>query len=323
MFPIARKYKMSDGSLMDVCMRLLMAANRDIVKLTLYGWNAARVAALTSARDAFSDLPTDAELSGMMSEATAAKNLVRKNAVDHASVEIMLRVSQRFGEGSPTYNRFRANELHTSSDHQCRLVLKRIHRQGTLLLADLASEGLLQDHLDTLDTFITDLDDALLAQDVAIDNRDHAVQARVEAGNAMYAEMVKLGDVGKRVWLNVDESKYNDYVLYPHRGGVEPEEDEQVFESDVQPESVLNLSVTNVQGNETIAANNSGTVPLFVYFSAQPTDLPPASIGPIEPGMELSGTVSEAGFEAGVREYLNVYNPNPTTIGTIEVTVTG
>ena len=258
-----------------------------------------------------------------MAEATAAKNLVRKNATEYCGLEIMLRVSQHFGEGSPTYKRFRAAELYSSTDHECWLVLKRIKRQGTMLLTDLATEGLTAAHLDTLATYITNMNTTMLSQDEAIDNRDQAVQTRIEAGNALYEEMVKLGDVGKRVWLNTDESKYNDYVLYPNRGGVEPEEDEQVFESEVAPTSVLNLSVTNVNGSETMKAINMGTVPLTIYFAALPTDLPMPSAGVLLPGEEIAQTGFEAGFVAGLREYLNIHNPNTDKVGSIALTVTG
>jgi len=314
---------MSDGKLVATGMRVLVGANRDVATLTDYGWDQTKIDAVEADRIAFADLPTDVELSGMMAEATAAKNEVRKDATDHCMVQIMLRVSQHFGADSPTLKRFRAGELHTATDHGFWLVLKRIHRQATLLLADLAPEGMTQAHLDTLAQFITDMNDALLAQDTAIDDRDRAVQARIEAGNAFYAKLVKLADVGKRIHLNVDESKYNDYVLYPKSGGAEPEEEQQVFEDEVQAETVLNLSVTNLDGTETMTANNTGTVPLVVYFAAMPTDPPDPDMGELAPGQEASGTIVEAGFEAGAKEYLNVYNPSTDTVGSIELTVSG
>lgn len=323
MISLQRNYKMSDGNLVSTGMRVLVGANRDVATLTDFGWDQVRIDALEADRIAFADLPTDVELSGMMAEATAAKNLVRKNATDHCMVQVMLRVSQHYGEDSPTLKRFRAGDLHTATDHGFWLVLKRIHRQATLLLAALAPEGLTQAHLDTLAQFISDMNDSLLAQDTAIDNRDRAVQERIEAGNAFYAKLVKLADLGKRIHLNVDESKYNDYVLYPKAGGAEPTQEQQVFEEEVQAETVLNLSVTNLDGSETMTAHNTGTVPLTVYFAAMPTDLPDPDIGQLAPGQQATGTIAQAGFAAGAKEYLNVYNPSTDTVGSIELTVSG
>jgi hypothetical protein len=110
------------------------------------------------------DLPTDAELSGMMTEAKANKNLARKNATNHYMVEIILRVSQHYGDESPTYKRFDAGELHGATDNDFWFALKRVKRQAAALLANLATEGLLQSHLDTLDQYITDMNDAMEEQ---------------------------------------------------------------------------------------------------------------------------------------------------------------
>jgi len=150
------------------------------------------------------------------------------------------------------------------------------------------------------------------------------VQARIEAGNALYAEMTKLAMVGKRIWLNVNESKYNDYVLYPNQGGAgeAPEVPTQVVESLVPSGTVVNLSVTGIDGNETITGENLGPSQLQVYFSAMPTDLPPPGTGFLSAGQTISGTVLETGYLAGVREYLNVYNLGPME-GQVKLTLVG
>src|SRR5690606_8903939 len=133
-----------------------------------------------------------------------------------------------------------------------------------------------------------------------------------------------LADLGKRKWLNGPESKYNDYVLYPNQSGAEeePEEDTQVVETAVPAGTVVNLSITDIDGTETLTGENLGTESLQIYFSALPTDLPPPDAGYLEGGETASGTVAETGFLAGVREYLNVHNPGAAE-GQIRVTVVG
>lgn len=313
---------MSDAGLASKTNSVVVGADRDVAAITPFGWPQTRINALKTKLEAFADLPDDVELSGMMSQATEAKNLARKAMADHCAIEIVLRVSQRYGEDSTVMKRFRAGELYSATDHGCWLVGKRIHRQASLLLAELATEGLTQDHLDTLSDLITDMNNAMVAQDAAIDNRDQAVEDRITTGNELYTELVKLAEVGKRIHLNVSESKYNDYVLYPKTGGVEPDP-QQEFENDVNTESVLNLSATGIDGTETITAQNTGTVPLIVYFAALPTDLPDPEIGPLAAGAEATGTTAEVGFVAGSKEYLNVYNPSTDTVGSIAITIIG
>lgn len=323
MNPLKRIAKMSDARLVDRAQQAVGGANRDVDELTPFGWDQDRIDALEQKRQNFADTPDDVELSGMMMEATAAKRAARKAGTEYCAKEIMLRVTLKYGDRSTTMKRFRAGELYTATDHGCWLVMKRIHRQATLLLTDLATEGLTAAHLTTLADLITDMNNKMEAQDAAIDNRDLAVQQRILLGNELYAELVKLAEVGKRIWLNVDESKYNDYVLYPKTGGVEPDEDQQVFENEVAAEGVLNLSVTGIDGSETMTAKNTGAVPLVVYFAAQPTDLPAPGSGQLDPGEEATGTAAQAGYQSGVKEYLNVYNPSTDTVGSFELTVIG
>jgi hypothetical protein len=85
---------------------------------------------------------------------------------------------------------------------------------------------------------------------------------------------------------------------------------------------VVNLSVTGIDGTEAITAENLGTGGLKVYFSALPTDFPDPGMGTIAGGTTEGGTVVEAGFLAGVREYLNVYNAGPAE-GNIRITIVG
>lgn len=323
MEPLKRLYKMSDGSLAGTAQTLAIAAERDLAMLVQYGWDQNRIDGIKLARNNFSDLPTDLELSGSMTLATAAKNLVRKNATDYCAVQILIRVSQHFGEDSREYRQFDASELYSATDNDYWFALKRVKRLANGLLATLSTEGLLQDHLDTLGDFITEMDEAMEAQKLAIDARNIAVRTRVLAGNAMYQEMTKLAEVGKRIWLNVDDSLYNDYILYPNQGGNGTPAEQQVFESNVATESVLNLSVTGIDGSEIMTGTNTGTVPLTIYFAALPTDLPPVGMGSLAPGTEASGTAAAAGYEVGVKEYLNVYNPSTDTVGSISLTVVG
>lgn len=51
-----------------------------------------------------------------------------------------------------------------------------------------------------------------------------ATQNRVLAGNSVYAELVRLCDIGKTLFQDSDEAKYNDYVLNLYIGPV-PAED--------------------------------------------------------------------------------------------------
>jgi len=326
MIALTRKYKMADGKLVETIIRVLVGANRDVAILTDFGWDQPAIDALEAAMHDFTDLPTDGELSAMMAEKTEAKNLLRKAATDYVRVEIMGRVAQRYGEDSRTYDRFRVGDIHAVSDGDFVFTLKRVARQAMMLAAELASKGLTSAHIDQVTQYAVDFVDAMEAQDQAIDDRDVAVQTRVEAGNALYEQLVQLANMGKRKWLNVDESRYNDYVLYPNQsagpGEQEPGE-QQVVESDVPSMSVVNLSLTGIDAGTTLTVVNDGAARLTIYFAGMPTDPPP--MGPDPTGVTLvsgerwNATASALGLQIPGREYLNVHNSEPVP-GHVEVT---
>jgi len=111
-------------------------------------------------------------------------------------------------------------------------------------------------------------------------------------------------------------------IIIDRRGPSTPDNEPQVIEALIPMGTVVNLSVTDVSATDIITAENLGTTGLQLYFSALPTDLPPMGTGVVAAGATEGGTATEAGFEAGVRESLNVYNLGPGG-GSIRVTIEG
>lgn len=324
MLDVKRKFRMSDSALDATAQRVLIGANRDVDVLTPFGFDAIRIGAIAAMRMAFVDLPTDIELSSMMMEATEAKKAKRAEATNYVMMEVMQRVEIRFGSSSAQYRRFGVSGIHNVSDAEFHATLRRVLRCANNLMPQMAAQGLTPAIVGVVSTLTEDFVTLWDAQAQAIEDRDQAVTDRVEAGNALYAELVLLADLGKRKWHNGPESNYNDYVLYPNQGGASdgPEEELQVVEADVAPMAVVNLSLTGIDGTEPITVENTGTAPLNAYFSTMPTDMPPPGHEAIGPASAFSSSVAAMGYMAGVREYLNVYNAGPGP-GQVRVTVLG
>ena len=64
------------------------------------------------------------------------------------------------------------------------------------------------------DTLLGEFSDALEEQSDETADRDKKQQIRVEAGNALYAQVVKYCNYGQRQYFATDEAKYNDYIVY-------------------------------------------------------------------------------------------------------------
>jgi len=322
MINLKRKYRMSDGSLFDVTQRMLTGAFRDVAVLTNYSFTQIKLDAMDTAKIAFAMLPNDLELSAMMGEKTQEKKDKRKEATDFVMIEIMSRVELKYTTEHKIYKRFDVSDIYNERDADFFILLHRVHRQATNLFDTLEDFGLTLGHLSDLETLANEYLAAYKAQDQAIDDRDNAVETRVTAGNELYKDVAALGELGKRIWLGKSESHYNDYVIYPNNV-VPPEQ--QVFESDVPEAQVLNVSVTDINENSMIAGENIGTTVLRGYFSALPTDLPDPTWSPekglVNPGGSGMGRAGDIGFLAGVREFLNIYNPGPG-VGRIRIVVT-
>ena len=321
MITLKRTYKTSDGGLIEMAQRMLLGANRDILKLNEYAYTQAMLDAIEAKRIAFAGLPTDVELSGQLGGATQAKKDKRTEATEYVMVEIMARIKLKFeDEQHPAYKRFAVNHIYNETDGNFLMLLFRVHRQAAALQPTLGY-GLTPAIVAQVETLANEFLNLWIAQDAAIDDRDLAVQMRVEAGNSLYADVAKLGGLGKRLWWNKDESKYNDYVMYA--AGAEPPA-QTVVESDINPGTVVNLSVTGIEPGSRCKYENTGTEELQIYYSsgAAALPMPGDTIKTLPPGANWQGTASENGYLPGVREHLNVYNPGASP-GHIVVTVLG
>ncbi len=319
MIPLKRTYKTSDGGLVEITQRMLTGANRDILKLNDYAYTQAMLDAIDAKKIAFAGLPTDVELSSMIVEATKAKNDKRTAATEYVMTEVMARVKLKYvDEQNAVYKRFGVSNIYNETDGNFLILLYRVHRQANALQPTLG-QGLTVAIVAQVETLAGEFLALWKAQDAAIDDRDVAVQTRVEAGNSLYEDVAKLGELGKRIWLNKDESKYNDYVIYP--SGAEPPS-QSVVESDVNPGEVVSLSVTGVEANSVSDYVNTGTTDIQLYYSTAPAvpPMPGEIIITVGGGSHWHGEANDSGFVAGTREYLNARNVGGM-IGHVKVTI--
>ena len=84
--------------------------------------------------------------------------------------------------------------------------------------------GLTNVHIKELKALATDFDDAMEAQSDAIADREIGTMERTSIANEIYAEISRICDTGKGIWKDVNEAKYNDYIIY-NTHGAKPEEE--------------------------------------------------------------------------------------------------
>lgn len=208
-----RDYGFSDGELKQYADEIISSIKRDIVEFSERGVTATRLNALQQKLANFDELPTDEILEGIKIDATQDKDAARSNA-EIAARTILVMAENTFGTESGKYKQFGDAALSRQSDNQLYRTLKTIKTSADKFLLDLTEEGLTQAIVDTLAKLTALFDKTIDDQNTAIKSRDIATEERIEAGNALYADLVKVCNTGKDIWYNKNEAKYNDYVIY-------------------------------------------------------------------------------------------------------------
>ncbi len=166
--------------------------------------------------NSFDEHSTDEELQGLVEEATTKKNATRKES--EIAIRSIRNMADRAYSGKGKYSNFGFEDLTKVSDADFYRLAKRVGRMATKYAADLDAEGLTAEQITALQTLATNFDNDIDAIEDAIENRDVETQERINKGNALWAEMGSLASVGKSIYEDVNEAKFNDYVLTPTAG---------------------------------------------------------------------------------------------------------
>lgn len=207
---------MSYGDLSQLADAGVNTAMRDISDLSLFGVDIAFVDNIRQKNAVFKDFATDEEYSGIVSKRTQEKNDLR-NVVTKGISNIMIRVKNKYGVNSPDYKRFSTGTMHKDTDSDLVRMARRVTRLANEYLSDLYEKGLRQPEIDSLNEQIDLFDKSIETKDQAVKERDTATQQRALLANEIYALVSELFDYGKQRYIDTNEAKYNDYVIYSNQ----------------------------------------------------------------------------------------------------------
>ncbi len=208
---VVREYKMADNELAQKADKLVGSMTRDATDFAKRKVDDSRRGEIVSQCTEFKNFPTDEELEGLVITATEEKDATNAELVEKLS-NIRSMAETAYGN-SGKYKTFNFGELSKLNGKELYFTAKRVARVGTLLLSELASEGLTVALLTEISTLATLLDNNLDAIGEAVEKRDIRTQERIILGNKLWRNMVKYANVGKSIFAANDEARYNDYVL--------------------------------------------------------------------------------------------------------------
>ena len=210
---VKRDFAMSYADLIGVCNTIHSCMIRDASQFLGYGVTNILTTGYKSKIDEFSDLPTDSELASDVGIAYEAKNEAANN------LRIMLRSFNTrakvvFGEKSNKYEKFNVRELSKLNDNDLKGFADKVVRSATELLTELASAGVTQNLIDDLSDMLITYENAVIAVEDAIMLRDDASNNRIKKANEIYKLLTNYCEIGKTIWYETNEARYNDYIIY-------------------------------------------------------------------------------------------------------------
>jgi hypothetical protein len=210
---ITRNYSLSDGDLKQKADGLALTLTRDLPDLAARKITEGFIKHLRELTSNFDEHSTDEELQGLVEEATIKKNATRKQA--ETAIRSIRNMADIVYSGKGRYSNFGFEDLTHVTDANFYRLARRVVRMSTKYLPDLEPQGLTTDQIAALQTLAKGFDDDIDAIEDAIETRDTETQERINKGNTLWAEMSKLASVGKSVYEDTNEAKFNDYVLMP------------------------------------------------------------------------------------------------------------
>ncbi|HJT72833.1 MAG TPA: hypothetical protein VJ720_02420 [Chitinophaga sp.] len=221
--PAKRTYKCTDGTLIQKSGQIANCITRDQAQFSSFGVLPATVTAFRVLIADFELKITDDEAVGEQTTATATKGALRKGIEN--DLRTTRGIVQDVYKGAGKYRKFGFDDFTKLGDNDFIRMAKRVQRVLAQVQTEIVDDKpIVADLINSLDTLIEQFDTALDTVADKKNERDIATQNRVLAGNSVYAELVRLCDIGKTIFQDNNEAKYNDFVLNLYMGPV-PAED--------------------------------------------------------------------------------------------------
>jgi hypothetical protein len=227
---------------------------------------------------------------------------------------VMARVVTVFKEGSAKYEAFGVKGMDAMTDPELLKCGRRVARVATEYLVDLAGTGLTALIITDLTTKCQKFEDALAKQEKAIADRDIATEDRIEMGNALYEKMMNYCGFGQTIWVETDEAKYNDYVIYTSSGNLA-----NPIEMTIAAGATENILNKDFKETDSFEITNTGLVKLNFGLCVDAVTPVSGAIGLIA-GEVKKVTAAELG-DITVHKFFNCTNGSISDAGSFKVKV--
>ena len=219
---VTRNYNFADAVLKQKADELLVLLDRDSVEFADRGYDRDAKDAFVNAIRIVSDQTSDETLEASKMILTENKN-ANRSVLEKSMRTIFNMAANKFGTKSAQYRAFGNPEISRQSDAEIVRTCKVMVTAARANLPALESEGLTEEKIEKLNSHGIALDESIDVAKKGVSDRDIATEKRVEELNALYALVIKYAGIGQDIFYEVNEAKYNDYVIYDTPSGLPPE----------------------------------------------------------------------------------------------------
>ncbi len=211
-----RNFSFAYSDLIGNCMTTYSIMKRDADQFQNYGIDLDKIEDFNGMLQDFINFPQDQELEADLKFSTYTKN----NLANDLRINIRMfkaRAMLVFDDKSATYNRFNNGNLSKLNDRDLYMFAEVVRDSAQEYLTELSDVGLTQEIIDEFAALIEQFYSAMYEQSQAKTNRESRTSQRASKSNELYSLMVKYCEIGKTIWYEINEAKYNDYLIYKFR----------------------------------------------------------------------------------------------------------
>lgn len=207
-----RLYKFSDGTLERLANKTKNNIEKNQAQLAARGINAATITHLQVLINNFKNFSTDIESRSPNIDAVQAKKTTRQTLTGFINT-LRSACNNVFGQNSPTYQRFEFDTIARLKENNYLKAAKKVVRLGQQQQTQLASEGINPLFFSQMQQAIVNYKEAISTADTAKEKRYFEAETRIEKGNILYKEIVRLCSIGKEVFAPISKATYNAYNI--------------------------------------------------------------------------------------------------------------
>ena len=216
---VTRNYNFADAVLKQKADEMANLLDRDRSEFAERGYDENVKNAFADSIQVVENQTADETLEASKMIFTSNKDATRR-VLEKSMRTIFNMAANKFGTKSAQYRAFGNAEISRLSDAELVRTYKVMAIAASTNLLALSSEGLTQEKIDNLNDQGIALDVSIDAAATGVSDRDIATEKRIDELNALYALVIKYAGVGRDIFYEVNEAKYNDYVIYDTPSGL-------------------------------------------------------------------------------------------------------